>query len=388
MNRFYYLMLVLALVSCSSGKDSERIKEKDFGFSYTVDTVMIDAGDEFLFLNMELIFSDYSAKEGLLYNLNPRIGRVEIIDLKNLKLVKLVQYELEGPNSIKDNEPLGIKKANTGDIFVMDYFLINRFDASNTKIASYRLDNASLNGDQLSNIETINGMGQVATEGDYFASIYFNQDENSNQLGVAKITFADTTLQLIPLDFWGDKDKYEIEMNASNGTIQVQQVAPEFSLLTLDGPNFIISTSVKNELWYYDATLDSTFHKEYTSAFTKNEKPGNYSKITNSMESFEEAYTQKNDEVVFGQLLKDENSGRFYRYTREKDDSENKYVYVLTIFDEKLNQLHEEKLRVEVALPGQYLPSKTFFHEGMLYTFINIEDEMAFIRLKPTFVNE
>lgn len=386
MNKCFYLLLALALASCSSKKESESSNTADFDFSYTFDTVIVDADDEFLFLNMELMFSDYSAKEGLLYNLNPQTGRIEIIDLKNLRLEKLVQYDLDGPNSIKDNETLGIKKTNTGDLFVIDYFLINRFDTSKTKIASYRLDNASLNGDQLSNTETINGMGQIATEGDCFASFYLNYEANSSPLGVAKITFSDSTLKLIPLDFWGDKDKFEIEMNVTSGPMRVQQVAPEFSLLTLDGPNFIVSTTVKNELWYYDAALDSTFHKEYISSFTKNEKPGNYSKIADSMDSFEEAYKQKNDEVVFGPLVKDENSDRFYRYSRERNNSEKKYAYVLTIFDKKLNQLHEEKLREDMIIPGDYMPGgKTFVHQGNLYSFLNIDDEMAFVRLKPSF---
>jgi hypothetical protein len=87
--------------------------------------------------------------------------------------------------------------------------------------------------------------------------------------------------------------------------------------------------------------------------------------------------------VVFGRLVKDENSGRFYRYSREQDDSENRYAYVLTIFDKNLDQIHEEKLSEEVTIPGYYSAAQTFVHEGMLYTFLNIDDEMAFVRLKP-----
>lgn len=386
MNKYNCLLLALILVSCSSEKKSERIKEKDFGFSYIIDTVMIDAGDEFLFLNMDLYFSDYSSKEGLLYNLNPQSGRVEVIDLKNRKLAKLIQYELEGPNGILEMALLGLKKASSGDSFFMDYYSINHLDATDAKIASYRLTNDFLNGEKLAKDEEINGMGNIDSNGEYFSSFYGNYQGKEEIRGIAQIHFADSTLSLIPLDFWGDLDKYEINMDPGGGRAIS---APEAKFLVANGEDFIVSTTAKNELWQYSKELDSVIHHQYSSQFTENIKPGKFPQTANNQEEFDRLIQQKVDEVVFGSLVKDEVSGRFYRYSRERDKSDNKYTYVLTIFNENLAQLHEEKMREEVSIPGKYVPgNKTFVHDGMLYSFLNIEDEMAFIRLKPTFTNE
>ncbi|PZX47014.1 DUF4221 family protein [Algoriphagus chordae] len=385
MTRYLFLLMVTVLLSCSSDKQSTSEKATDFDFSYTIDTLMVDAGDEFLFLNMDLFFSDYSAKEGLFYNINPQSGRVEVIDMKSNSLKKLVQYEMEGPNGILEMAITGLKKTTNGDLFFMNYMMMNQLDSTDTKIASYRLSNEFLNGDTLAENVEIDGMGKIADDGSYFASLYGNYQTGGTIQGVAKLTFADSTLQLIPLDFWGDMDKYSIKMDVGNGRAFS---SPEFKFLTLDGPNFIVSTTAKNELWHYDAAMDSVFHKEYSSVFTQNEKVVNYPQTANSQKSFDQANKQKNDQVVFGPLVKDEKSGRFYRYSREQDDSENKYAYVLSIFDQQLDQLHEEKLSEEITIPGYYFTSRTFVHEGMLYSFLNIEDEMAFVRLKPNFGND
>jgi len=48
---------------------------------------------------------------------------------------------------------------------------------------------------------------------------------------------------------------------------------------------------------------------------------------------------------------------------------------VLSIFDENLNLIHEEA--------GDYRAIK-FIRNGKIYRFINIDDEMAFVRLKPS----
>jgi hypothetical protein len=53
---------------------------------------------------------------------------------------------------------------------------------------------------------------------------------------------------------------------------------------------------------------------------------------------------------------------------------------VLTAFDPDFNQLHEELLPSDFILPRKY-----FARKGMIYLFLNIDDELAFVRLKPNF---
>jgi hypothetical protein len=53
--------------------------------------------------------------------------------------------------------------------------------------------------------------------------------------------------------------------------------------------------------------------------------------------------------------------------------------------DQNLNQIGERKMADGDAIP--FLTNK-FFRKGMLYMFLNLEDELAFVRLKPTITYE
>ncbi len=59
------------------------------------------------------------------------------------------------------------------------------------------------------------------------------------------------------------------------------------------------------------------------------------------------------------------------------------YKTVLTAFDPEFSQLHEE------LLPSNFnFPSKNFTRQGMIYSFLNIDDELAFVRIKPSLAYE
>src|SRR5690606_5175117 len=131
------------------------------------------------------------------------------------------------------------KKASTGDSFFMNYYSINHLDSSDSKIASYRLTNDFLNGEELAENEEIDGMGQIDSNGEYFSSFYGNYQEKGGIRGIAQIHFADSTLNLIPFDFWGDLDKYEINMDPGGGRAIS---ASEAKFLVADGDDFIVST--------------------------------------------------------------------------------------------------------------------------------------------------
>ena len=134
----------------------------------------------------------------------------------------------------------------------------------------------------------------------------------------------------------------------------------------------ILNTSAKNEAWIYDRATDSLFQKSFTSHLTSNVKKGAYETITESMEAFKEEGKKKASEVNFGPLVYDAEHKLFWRFSGEGKTK------VLTVFDDELNLLTEE------LLPENFgIGRKPYFLDGMLYQFLNIDDELAFIRLKP-----
>ncbi|WBL42848.1 DUF4221 family protein [Algoriphagus halophytocola] len=392
MNRLLAFLFVPVIFSCSAKLEKEEVLAEESSallFDYTLDTVIIDSGDSKPYLDMKLVSSDYVASEGLLYNLDPGTGRVDVIDIAAQKLTDQIQFEIDGPNGIRRYFPTGIKKTSGDDLIIRDYYDILRMGTDKKLKDSYRLRNHTLAGDNLRDGQEINGMGEVAQDGTFFASYYGYYPSNGPIMGLAKVDFASKSLRLIPVDFKEQSAKLTIRWDFREGK---STVIPEFKFLTLDKHNFIASNTYKNELWYYDAGTDSVYHRVYKSKLTANVKRGNFRKRVRSMREYTLAKNRKYQEVVFGPIVKDPTKQLFYRYSREvqqvPDRGGSFFRFVLTVFDDQLNQVHEEKLALSAAIPGEYYANKTFVHQGMLYTFLDLKSQLAFVRLKPTFYHE
>lgn len=389
--KLYYLVgLFLILASCGEKPVEVQLATANVSpnFNYVLDTVHIDAGEEKIYLDMNLNMSDYVLNEGRLYNLTPESGRVEVIDLESQKLDSIINYKINGPNSVKQYFPFGIKKTLFGDTFFKEYHVIHKVNLAGKKTESYELINRKLSGDRLPFDTEIDGLGEISSDGSYLASFYGNFKVGGNVLGIAKVNLTSRSLKLIPVDFWEQLKEYTVTVDYDIGR---RNSSPELKFLLLNGPDIILSTSASNELWYYDAESDTVIHREFHSRITSDKKSGNYRKDITDQPLYMYWVKRKNDEVVFGPLIKDHQAQRFYRYSRELDKSDPqkpKYAFVLTVFDEKLDQIHEQKLENSIPIIGKYFEEKTFVHKGSIYSFLKKEDELAFIRLKPSFEND
>ncbi len=277
MKRYCILGLFLLLVSCVQKTVEIQLPVANVApdFNYILDTVYIDAGKDNIYLDMDLSMSDYSPHEGLLYNLTPETGRVEVINMEKLTLDSVIHYKIRGPNSVKQYFPFGIKKSLLGDTFFKEYRVVHKVNSYGKKVDSYELVNRGLSGDRLPFDTEIDGLGEISIDGSYLASFYGNFKIGGDVLGIAKVNLMDKSLKLVPIDFWDQLKKYTVSIDYDIGK---RNSSPEMRFLLLNGPDVILSTSASNELWYYDEESGTVTHKEYHSRLTANQKSGNYRK--------------------------------------------------------------------------------------------------------------
>lgn len=88
------LAIVFIFISCEK-KQKELDGPK---LAYTVDTVMIDPGDEILFLRYRLNSADISNDGKYLINFNMDDHTVEKINLDGLRLEQKLPFETDGPD--------------------------------------------------------------------------------------------------------------------------------------------------------------------------------------------------------------------------------------------------------------------------------------------------
>jgi hypothetical protein len=109
----------------------------------------------------------------------------------------------------------------------------------------------------------------------------------------------------------------------------------------------------------------------------------NYPTIANSSAGNKESIWERWKQVSFYKMNWDQETQQFWRITNQTEiyeEKENTNKVALTFFDRELNQLGELRLPKNWKIMGA-----PFISQGMYWQFMNINDEAAFVRLKPNF---
>ncbi|MFC3416450.1 DUF4221 family protein [Algoriphagus hitonicola] len=374
-----FLLLSAALLFSCAGESEKSSDSGNLEISYELDTVMVDAGDHFFFVQFGLSMSDVDKSRKLLYNFNNQEMVMEIIDLENLKLKEVRQYEKEGPNGIGGGFIMRVQVLPDESVVFYDFNGIHHVAQSGEKIATYQLGEIEWEGANLPEGEEIDVSSLDTKDGKTFYGFFGTQGFDSKNSGIAQFNVIEKSLKLLPSGFLQFTSAYDISFSMDGrGAAKF----PEQNRIRVVNDKILIMTSAKNELWQWDLAQDSLVSHTYTSQLTSNSKKGNFPIQVNSNEEWSAAIKEKNKEVNFGMLVQAPDQDKFWRYHKEMDrmTAGDTIIYknVLSAFDQELNQLGE------AALPEKFKNADPVFYlDGRLWHFLNIDDEVAFVRVKP-----
>ena len=377
LNRLSSLLLLLHLFSCSRSTNELRDENTEkLKISYEIDTVIVDSGEDFFFLKYGLLTSGASQDQRLFYNIDELGSFLEIIDLDSLILKEKIPLEREGPNGVGAEHISNFQTLENGNLCFYNIAKITILTTELKKVSSHYFYPEVFENPSIPEGSEIPPMyGKLDAKGVRFAgfnSIFFENEI----LGIVLIDLETNELKLVPTD----KLDYLKELIYISTFDNVRLGTGDAKYLDFFDNKLIVSTSAKNEVLIYDIDSDSLGSKSYHSYFSSDVKEGKYMNESDS----DLALKMRELEVHYDRLVYDELKDVFWRYSRESNsgDLDNpSFTYILTVFDSDLNQLHEEKLNVDWT----HKPSIKFIKDGMLYTYVNIDDELAFLRLKPQF---
>tara|TARA_R110000850_G_scaffold7008_2_gene26421 strand:- start:787 stop:1956 length:1170 start_codon:yes stop_codon:yes gene_type:complete len=370
-------IILAVLASCGSNNTSEKWSEADFKFSYTVDTVMVDAGEHFFFLNWGLSLSDVSKDRKYLYNLNPQDLLLEVVDLDNLKFKEAIKLEKEGPNGVGGGNISSMQVLDNGNIMLYDFNTIFEITPKGELVEKFDFDSKNLNGYDLGEMSRLSHRGLFTGDGKTYAAPISGNSYPVSSKGLGILDKVTKELQFVPLDMFADLDKFQIALEMEGGG--TMSTGESFFSQFVENQLFI-SNSAFNEVYVYDIEIDSLSHHTFNSQLTENARILNFPTNVTTREALFDASGEKNKQIQFGPFISDPAKSLYWRFSSEgKDNGDDTFSndYYLTFFDMEFNMLKEQKIENFRGMP------ETFIKDGMLYTFLNIEDELAFIRLKP-----
>ncbi len=380
MERLLFLSLVLALAACGT-KDIAKETGQTVDFSFVMDTVRIDAGSHLFFLNDRLSNAGLSKDGTYLYHFNRAEFSLELIDLEELRLERTIPLELEGPNGIGTKWISKIHETDDGELILTDSYQLSVLDKHGVKTFGLRYADHDFEGNMPALEMSVENL-TPSKDGKKLLALYTHPEQKlfDSPQGFAVFDLANKKFTYQAKEYFKYLDSYRATLY-SDGKPNMSTYAGVH--LIFENDSMVFSTTVKNGVNFYDLSTDSLTTKTFSSEYTTQEAQGNYPNRAESEREIDEIVLAKSKEVNYGRFFFDEQNQVYWRFAKEMDRMVGDsvvYKTVLTAFDPDFNQLGEKLLSEDFVLPSKY-----FVRKGMIYTFLNEEDEVAFVRIIPDF---
>jgi hypothetical protein len=378
MKKLLFLPLIALMISCGE-KSSDSASSSNLELTYEIDTVMVDAGDHLVYLQQGLRAAGLTPSKDQLYNFNTNSFEIEVFDLNEMKMVDLIPLEKEGPTGIGNDTYIpNLQIDHQLNTYIYHFDEIVKISQDLKKVDFFRFEAATLSGDKLKADFTINQSGLLSEDGAYYFSFYGPQDFVKAREGISIVKLDDMSLKMVAIPELEDIAKFSIsyEMENGAGTMATQ----EYLFLVQRGTHIYFSSSSYNFVYQIEISTGKAKKLEFHSNITRDSKTLTFETKANSKEEFNELHKQKMKQVSFGNILFDDSRNLFWRFSSDPDQLGKDKV--LTLFNLELQQVMETSIR-EFDFEGF-----SFIKEGIFHRFINIDDEMAFVRIKPTITYE
>ncbi|WP_439482059.1 DUF4221 family protein [Cyclobacterium plantarum] len=359
-------------MSCGSPAEKE-IQE----LTISVDTVQIDPGEELLFLKWGLELSGMSEDQRYLFNFDVEQHQLEKIDLDCLVLERKIPFEKEGPNGLNSIYSL---KGWKGDlIFFSTWKGPLLFSEYGQLEHSSNVDPKEFSGDVLSDKESLIGI-QVDPSGEReaygLARAFRNELASFVRLDLDQHQVHRYSLPL--LDKLGT---YTTSLN--DGESYAYHEAETYLEIVDTGVLFGAETG--SEFYLYDPKADTIKVVSSNSEWMESENTAKGRDFAVAGE-FSRYFQQFMEGSHFLLPVYDGQNKRYWRLFYENYYESGKQqglfpqpaganVY-LALYDDQLNLIREVELPFLTEKPLRH-----FIKDGMLWLFVNVEDEMGFVRM-------
>lgn len=380
MRQYIFIGILLAAWACGSkGKNqaSDLVR-----LDFSLDTVMVNPGQEILFVNYGLYNSQLSPNKTHLYNFNHTDFSIEKINLDELVFEEKITFSKEGPDGV-GNYFRRFLLINDDTLLMSSYEQDGYFGWDTKKIQQLDFKKIGKDGDKLPDGDFLADMITLPGQSHIFYGLVTNWQEKSAAL--VKFDIKEGIFKKFEVPIFEKTKNFEIEYNDG----QMMYGIGTTKFITDAGGKIIIGAEVTNELYELDPATDSLRVHSYQNELTANEKTGKHPAQVGDSKQMESIFKKIQEEISFHPLVWDEDNGVYYRFSHTSVFDENEErpenrpipaasgakVY-LTILDKDLNKLSES------FVPGlNKRPEKHFVKDGKIWIFENIEDEMGFVRL-------
>ncbi|MGY6557887.1 MAG: DUF4221 family protein [Nitritalea sp.] len=371
------------LLACTSEpKEKASTADQVPELSMEVDTLFIDSGEAFIFIQNTLFISSLSPDGRMLYNFDRNAHAIEHIDLEKGKLLKKVAFEKEGPDG-------------TGAYF-------SRFGSSpDGNLLFWARDKKakfSPEGKKLMDIPLPMPKTEDGEEGEF---ILLQLIENPKRPEEYIALYQDVFNGGAPFLLRTDQEGQVLERIQFSELERMQEMTTKIgyegqwmgafgasAVISHSDEYLFIQNSGFNEAYRYDFESGNLEFFSWDGPYVGRQNPyKGPAEVEPDSEGMWNALRSYEEGISYRKLSYDPESKLYYRLSGKTIFSDEKEEYgafkstgntlYLSVFDEALKLIGESELTSKPASLGQF-----FFSKGKLWMFYTEDDELAFIRIQ------
>jgi hypothetical protein len=367
-----FLSLIL-LASCGEKGNSEKTESGNIleNLTYSVDTVMVDPGEELLVLNSDYIgYWSLSSDLSKMYIFSEKNNSIQEIDLDKLTVTNRYSFEKEGPDGT-GNRVMGIQELDDHQFVFSTYNATYLFDKSGKKTKDYRLKSKEIEGIDLDDDFTLNHQAKIYADGSKLYVIRGTPLESQLLLVDLKKMKADT-LSIPKLT--KTRDFSTMLLIPGNMRFYSQQIRIQYLR------DMVLTYSpVTNVIYLIDPKTSLIEEKSFAHKLIPLEKKWeNYPDEANSLVEFNAVMAAVNSQIEFGKFYWDDTRRLYFRLSQKaketaSPDQKTKYETFVHAYNENWQLVGETNFKPVDSKLYDY-----FFKDGKLWSYVNVDDELGF----------
>ncbi|MCE7055935.1 DUF4221 domain-containing protein [Algoriphagus sp. AGSA1] len=361
---------VLALLSACKEKPGSEVvstieEPKNIleNLTYTVDTLMVDTGNEIL--DFSLGYSTSPSPDGRFFYFFKNL-KMQKIDLDHLTLINSFSLEKDGPNS--PGHTFGFYALSGGNFFFPTLHRPSIITDQGLKIKAWNLDREELA--EGFPVEPFSLGNRVILDPKRLNLYSLPMNIETRDYYFAVIDSLENRKKMVELTEFKWANKYLIRSDAEQ--------KGEFLHLQQFNELVLISCTVGNGTYIYNPSLDSLFYREFSHEIVPLEKTGEVKNKVGSRAEFEDELKKLKHQIDYWSFLWDQKSKRYFRFASrairfDEGGWAKEFELFLMAYSKDLELIGETRLK-----GLSRTPFGAFFKDGKLYSYVNIEDELGF----------
>ncbi|MEB2776593.1 DUF4221 family protein [Algoriphagus sp. D3-2-R+10] len=346
--------------SSLSEKEPTNILEK---LTYSIDTVMVDTGDEIL--DFSFGYSTSSSPDGRFFYFLKSL-KMQKIDVDHLSLVNSFTLDKDGPNS--PGHIFGFYALSDSSFFFPTLHRPSIITDQGLKIKSWDLDQEEFA--EGFPIEPFTLGNRVTLDPKHLNLYSLPVNIETRDFYFAVIDSLENRKKMVELTEFKWANKYLIRSDGEQ--------KGEFLHLQQFNDLVLISCTVGNGTYIYDPSIDSLYYREFPHEIVPLEKTGEVKNKVGSRGEFEEELKKLNHKITYRSFLWDEKSQRYFRFAdraiaSNSDGWPTEFEIFLIAYSKDLELIGETRFQ-----GLSKIPFGSFFKDGKLYSYVNVEDELGF----------